>query len=72
MTHTNMSLSTIARFWCDEKPLYLEIEEDGKPRRLRIRGCRLAKGGKLEVKVSRDGQSPKWENADRCNIVCAY
>lgn len=72
MTKTNMSLSTIARLWCDEKPLYLEIEEDGKPRRFRLRGCKLAKGGKLHVKVSRNGNSAEWEEADRAQIVCAF
>lgn len=71
MTRTNLSLTQIARLWADERPLYLDVEEDGKPRRLRLRGCRMKSGGKLEVKISRDGKAAKWEEADRAKIVYA-
>jgi len=71
-----MKLSEIARFWADEKPLYLDqtTEANGvvSPRRFRIYGCKMAKGGKVAVRISRDGKESKWEIVDRSQIVCAY
>lgn len=70
-TYKNMSTKEIARLWQAEKPLYLEVEENKKLRRFRLRGFRI-ENGNFQVKVSRDGNAAKWESADRKNIVCAY
>lgn len=77
MIRTNMKLSEIAHFWANGKPLYLDqttTAADGvvTPRRFRIYGCKLAKGGGINVRISRDGKESKWEIVDRSQIVCAY
>lgn len=76
MTRTNMRLSEIAHFWATDKPLYLDqtTEVGGvvTPRRFRIYGCKMVKGGKVAVRISRDGKDSKWETVDRSQIVCAY
>jgi hypothetical protein len=71
-----MKLSEIAHCWASEKPLYLNqtTQTNGivTPRRFRIYGCKLAKGGKVAVRISRDSTESKWEIVDRAEIVCAY
>lgn len=70
-TYKNMTTKEIARLWAAEKPLYLEVEENGRPRRLRLRGFRVQRG-QFQVKVSRDGNAAKWEDAQRSQIVAAW
>jgi hypothetical protein len=71
VTIKNMTATQMRKLWDESKPLYLEAEVDGKPRRLRLRGYRT-RGGQFQVNVSRDGKPSKWEAAERSQIVCAY
>jgi hypothetical protein len=68
MTRTNMKLSEICKLWRADKRLYLETEESGKPRRVRIIGLYVKAGYQLQVKVKRGGQ---WRRVEPEQVVYA-